>query len=62
MTVKKTEQQLTHEQAKQWIENRGIERLPTKDECLEYMPPGSYNQYYLARKNNEFWLTSYKIQ
>jgi hypothetical protein len=61
MAVEQKTVPLTRSQAQEWVVDRGIERLPRKDETLEYIPPGSFNQFYLERHGAAFSLTSHKL-
>lgn len=61
MAVEIKSKELTRRQAQEWIDERGIERLPKKGELLEYVPPGSYNQYNLSCTEAGYELVSHVI-
>lgn len=61
MAVQNNTLQLTRAQAQTWIEDHGIERLPASGERMEYIPPGRYDQFNLARTDNGYTLTSHVL-
>lgn len=61
MAVKKNTVELSRGDAQEWISDRGIDRLPQKDETLEYIPAGTFNQYDLVRAGSGFALTSHVL-
>ncbi|MCC7684784.1 hypothetical protein [Janthinobacterium sp. FW305-128] len=61
MAVTINTKNLSRKEALDWIADRGIERLPQKNETLEYVPVGTFNQFDLARTDTGFSLTSHVL-
>lgn len=61
MAVSINTKNLSRKQAQEWIADRGIERLPQKDETVEHIPAGTFNQFDLARTDSGFSLTAHVL-